>query len=251
MSMVTNEHKRQLVEQGYCVLRQVIDASLLVAARRAINISLSQGVDVAKLDEYRHVSWCPELCTSSVINDLMNHSAMVQATEEFLGKDSVTTSEYGQVALRFPQQCKKDDYSVPGAHLDGTGNGKNGIPDGTFLRNFSALAVCILSEQSQPWSGNFTVWPGSHHFANRWFLKNGNQDACRIYEDFAKADIEPVQVCGDPGDVIIAHHLTFHAGGPNMSDAIRYACIFRLVHSEVENFGEGALYDPWREWSCE
>jgi hypothetical protein len=71
-------------------------------------------------------------------------------------------------------------------------------------------------------------------------LKNGQPDLV--------GDIEPVQMTGEPGDVVLTHHNIIHTAAPNGSPHIRYACIFRFSHVMTRDIGTDALIDLWREW---
>ena len=52
----------------------------------------------------------------------------------------------------------------------------------------------------------------------------------------------------EAGDVVFAHHMMVHTGGPNISPNIRYAVIFRPKHVQIEEIGFDAYTDIWREW---
>lgn len=43
------------------------------------------------------------------------------------------------------------------------------------------------------------------------------------------------------GDLILAHHQIFHAGGPNVSPNVRYAVISRLRHKDCDEVGYDAI----------
>ena len=58
----------------------------------------------------------------------------------------------------------------------------------------------------------------------------------------------PIQLTGEPGDVVLAHHQIVHTAAPNTSPHIRYAAIFRLQHEEAKEFGNAAYTDIWHEW---
>src|SRR5207248_11508361 len=50
----------------------------------------------------------------------------------------------------------------------------NGVPEGV-IRNFTMLVAVFLSEVAGPYSGNFTVWPGTHHEYERYFSQHSPQ----------------------------------------------------------------------------
>jgi len=57
-----------------------------------------------------------------------------------------------------------------------------------------------------------------------------------------------VMVTAEAGDLILAHCLMFHTGGPNASPNVRQAVICRLRHKEVEGNEKAGYTDIWREW---
>ena len=60
---------------------------------------------------------------------------------------------------------------------------------------------------------------------------------------------EAVQVTGEAGDLIVAHHQSVHCGGPNISPDVRYAAIARLRHIECAHNGYEAYTDICREFT--
>jgi len=140
-----------------------------------------------------------------------------------------------------------DDMPEIRGHLDGMGNGKNGMAKGVYRRGFTAFAVIYLDDVLEPFSGNFTVWPKTHTFFEAYFKEHGQEV---LKEGTPQMDLpEPaVQVCGKAGDAVIAHQQMIHTGGPNASPDIRYATIARLRHKDCEANGNDVYTDIWREW---
>ena len=112
-----------------------------------------------------------------------------------MGEGKVQRVPAGQVALRFPGEVGKPPRD-PGGHLDGIGTGINGIEKGDFLRNFTMLAVVLLADLPEAYSGNFTVWPGSHAFFQTYFREHGWAD---IHEGLPK-DQYPEARCRSPAN---------------------------------------------------
>src|SRR5690606_18979540 len=109
------------------------------------------------------------------------------------------------------------------------------------------LAVVLLQDLPEAYSGNFTVWPGSHRFFEQYFRE---RDPSVLAQGMPDAELprEAVQITGRAGDVVLAHHHLVHGAAPNYSPDIRYAGIFRLRHKDVEQVGTDAMRDIWREW---
>ena len=162
-----------------------------------------------------------------------------------MGEGNLLTAGSGQIALRFPRATT--DPIEPRGHIDGRGTGTNGIPAGQFHRSFTMLAVVLLSDLPTPYSGNFTVWPGTHRYFEQIFQEQGPEALGRAV-DTMDTGIPPVQITGQPGDVVLCHHQILHTAVANSSPNIRYAAIFRATHKDAATNGVAAMTDIWREW---
>jgi hypothetical protein len=246
---LTRRQKLQFYEEGYLKIPGVVPRVMVEAARHAMNHSIGEeGMSKEDLTTMRSRSYCRELQNAPVITDLFNKSPIIPLAESLVGAGNVQPAGSAQIALRFPGAVGVDP-AEPRGHLDGLGTGTNGIPKGEYRRGFTALVVILLSDLPQPYSGNFTVWPKSHRFFERFFKENGHEI---LREGMPKVDLPegPVQMTGEPGDVVISHHQIVHSAAPNGSPNIRYAAIFRLRHTEMETIGHDAFTDIWREWPC-
>lgn len=242
--------KRAMYEQGYLVLPGVVPPVMVRAARRAINASLgNQGIPPDLLPQFRAQTFCPELRHAPVITDLIHATPVFSLAESLVGPGNLKPVSAGQLALRFPKdQDPPRPLKVTGGHLDGIGTDVNGIPKGTFKRGFTMLAVVLLSELRDPFSGNFTIWPGTHRYFENYFQQHDPGSLSQGMPKAADYPHPPVQITGQPGDVVLAHHALVHTAAPNVSPDPRYAAIFRLLHTDIETIGNDALKDIWREW---
>ncbi|GIX06860.1 MAG: hypothetical protein KatS3mg115_1263 [Candidatus Poribacteria bacterium] len=239
--------KRFFYEEGYLVLRGVLPRVMVEAARQAINHSLGyEGMNKEDLPAFRSRSYCPEIQKDPLITALANRSPVFPIAESLMGEGNVQPVGAGQIALRFPAPPFTSPPE-PHGHLDGLGTGINGLERGTYSRSFTALVVCYLAPVPEPYSGNFTVWPKSHRFFEQYFRENGHEV---LANGMPRVELPegPVQITGDAGDVVIAHHLLVHGAAPNASPNIRYAAIFRLRHRDCAQIGYEAYTDIWREW---
>lgn len=109
-------------------------------------------------------------------------------------------------------------------HIDGLTSRPENIRPGTF----TILAAILLSNQELCDSGNLWVWPGSHK-ANASFINiHGSEKLISTAPHPPVQLSEPVQIIGQPGDLLLAHYLLGHQSGRNLSDNIRYALYLRL-----------------------
>lgn len=237
------EQKRRFVEDGYLHLPGLIPEERVAAALRAINHSLGEGMDPAHVEVYRSQSYCPELCRSPVILDLLRETPLWAAAEDLVGAGRVQEPWDGQIALRFPSLA--ETASRPEPHLDGMYTPTNGVPEGT-LYTFSALAGVFLSDLPETEAGNFTVWPGTHRLYEAYFRQHGPEALLNGMPDVSLP--EPVQIRGRAGDAVLCHYQLAHAAAANRSPHVRYAVYYRLLCRDHQAHWREAMTDIWREW---
>lgn len=245
--MLSKAQKRQFAEEGYLRVSGVIPKVMVDAARRAINHSIGTvGKGKDDMDNFRAGQLCDDIKNTAVISDLFNKTPVIPIAESLIGEGNVLPIGGAQIALRFPN-TPTGDLPEPRGHLDGLGNGSNGMDKGVYRRGFTAFAVIYLDDVPEPYSGNFTVWPKSHKFFEDHFKQVGHEV---LANGMPRLDLPepPVMVTGQAGDFIIAHHQLVHTGGPNASPNVRYATIARLQHKDCKTNSVDVYTDIWREW---
>ncbi len=244
--MLTTDQKRQFIEDGYIQLAGLVPMDLVHKALRAVNHSIGH-IGKTGEDASRHRSgfFCAELLQANVILDLFRKSDAMRVAEELLGTGNVLPVTTAKPYPRFPDA--PDTAPRLGGHIDGVGNGTNGQPKGQYRRGFTLFAVVYLVDLPAPESGNFTVWPKSHHTFAQHFRAYGHEV---LAEGTPRLDLPegPRMLTGQAGDLILAHHQIYHAGGYNLSPQVRHAVITRLKHKDCDALGYGAYVDIWQEW---
>jgi hypothetical protein len=243
-AMEMNEvQKRELFENGFVRLPGAVPREKVDRALRAINASLgSEGIDPAELSTFRARSYCPEITGSAQITDLLNDTPLWSVAESAIGEGKVNPISNGQIALRFPTM---DDPHGPHPHIDGMYSPDNGVPKGEIL-NFTALVGVFLSDVPEPYSGNFTVWPGTHRIYEEYFREKGPET---LLDGMPPVEMpEPEQVTAKAGDAVLCHYQLAHGIAGNGSPNIRYAIFFRLSHVDHESVRWECMTDIWREW---
>lgn len=243
---LTHAQKQDIYENGYTVLRNAIPPILIKNSLRAINHSLGEGLPKEDIQTFRSQSYCKELKGTPVVSDLVNKTPIRDIAESAIGGGKVKPVTGGQLALRFP--VMKDPPPKLHMHLDGMPTPHNGVPKDGKFHNFTMLVVVLLSRLEGPYSGNFTVWPGTHRKYQDFFQEHGAEYF--LNDGLPPIEYpEPVQITGEPGDVVLVHYQVAHAAAPNCSSHIRYAAIFRLNHTRRTEPGYGdVLTDIWLEW---
>lgn len=245
--MLTISQKRQFVEEGYLVIPNAVSQVLVNAALRAVNHSIGHvGLGGEDMANSRSAFFCAELLSAPVILDLFTKSPVMAIAESLMGEGNVLPVTRAKPYPRFPLPLG-EDAPPPRGHLDGIGNGSNGMAKGVHRRGFTAFAVIYLADLPAANSGNFTVWPKSHRTFADYFQRVGYQV---LEQGMPQIELPepPIMVTAKAGDLIIAHHQLFHTGGPNASANVRHAVIARLQHKDVEEIGYDAYTDIWREW---
>lgn len=240
---MTAERRQQLHDNGFIALPGIIPQERVEKALRAINASLgSNGIDPGKLVQFRAQSYCPELQRSPDIVGLLNETPLLAAVESLVGEGQLRPVTGGQIALRFPSM---DAPREPHPHLDGMPTPTNGVAPGQ-ISSFTALVGVFLSDLPQPFMGNFTVWPGSHHLYEAYFREHTPQS---LLDGMPEVELpQPQQFTGKAGDAVICHYQLGHGIAGNASAFIRYAVFFRLTHIAHDQHKWEAMTDIWREW---
>ncbi|MEZ4658703.1 MAG: phytanoyl-CoA dioxygenase family protein [Caldilineaceae bacterium] len=245
--MLTISQKRQFVEEGYLIIPNAVSQVLVNAALRAVNHSIGHvGLGGEDMTNSRSAFFCAELLSAPVILDLFTKSPVMAIAESLMGEGNVLPVTRAKPYPRFPLPLG-EEAPPPRGHLDGIGNGSNGMAKGVHRRGFTAFAVIYLADLPEANSGNFTVWPQSHRTFADYFQRVGYQV---LEQGMPQIDLPepPIMVTAKAGDLIIAHHQLFHTGGPNASPNVRHAVIARLQHKDVAQIGYDAYTDIWREW---
>lgn len=240
---LSTEQKREIVDTGFTLLRNIVPADKVAAALRVINAALgANGADPARLDIFRAQSWVPEATGDPAIIKLLTETPLWSLAESAIGTGTIEPVESGQIAMRFPST---QPAGTPHAHIDGMYTPTNGVPEGQ-IRNFTALVGVYLSDVPTPDAGNFVVWPGTHRIYADYFARAG---ADALLNGMPPVEIgDPVQTLPNAGDAVLSHYQIGHGIASNVSPNIRYAIYFRLKRIGHDEIRQEVMTDLWREW---
>ena len=139
--MLTSAQKRQFVEEGYLIIPNAVSQVLINAALRAVNHSIGHvGLGGEDMAHNRSAFFCSELLDAPVILDLFAKSPVMAIAESLMGEGNVLPVQRAKPYPRFPLPVG-EDAPAPRGHLDGIGNGSNGMAKGEHRRGFTAFAV--------------------------------------------------------------------------------------------------------------
>ncbi len=108
------------------------------------------------------------------------------------------------------------------------------------------MVVICLVDVPGPLHGNFTVWSGSHVETRDFFHQHGHEILAQEGPAIPLTGAH-LRIAGQAGDVILAHHLLQHVGGPNTSPRVHHAVIGRMAHVDVARLGYGGFTEMWAE----
>lgn len=241
---LNTSQQREIFENGFTILQEIVPRALVEEAVRAINFSLGErGMHPDELTALRAQTYCPEVTQTAAISDLFNATPLRSLCESALGPDGLLPITGGQIALRFPGDPEKRYRPQP--HLDGVSSPNNGVAPGTY-GTFTALLGVLLSDLPTADRGNFMVWPGTHRAYEKYFQEHGVE---KFLEGTPSIDLpEPQQITARAGDAVLCHYQLGHAVAPNLSPYIRYAVFFRLKHRRHDEDRSAVLADIWRHW---
>jgi ectoine hydroxylase-related dioxygenase (phytanoyl-CoA dioxygenase family) len=166
-------------------------------------------------------------------------SPVIALAEQLTEPGSLTMPWRVQVALNIPHFPHR-----PGLpHIDGSPPESDGRPGTSTM-----LVGVVMSEQRHENEGNLWVWPGSHLLHAAYFHEHG-PDAFFEAADYPRVQLpEPQQICGNPGDVLLAHYVLGHNIGGNTSIVVRGAAYFRVKAGGHDSHWREFLQNPWLEY---
>ena len=226
--------KRQLFEQGWVVIPQVVPAEMVRAARDAINSTVENYLDSIQVRAH-------ELKIDERLTSMLMKTDAFSLIESALGKGKVVPSTNVQAALRFPDDDGADLTIEP--HIDSFHPSVDGNPGS--ITPFIGIAGFFLNDIDQDNAGNLTVWPGTHRQFAKYFEKHGADPELRF--GIPPVDLpQPVQIKAKAGDMIFAHYQLAHTPAPNLSHAVRYAVERRQARPKIDSLEPGVPRDLHR-----
>ena len=206
---VPAEQIRQFDEQGYLVIRNVLDdatiAQLIAASDRLIDSDLQtnrQSNPTGLYDGFRNT-----VTLDDTYIPLMTHPKILPLVVHLLGSNLQLMTSH--LIYKYPNPPDTPDtHRAPGWHRDYMqamqALGHYSIP------RIELKCAYYFTDLSQPKSGNTMVVPGSNLLTERLEIPAGQADPAGA--------IEPLL---QPGDCLLFENRTWHAGAVNLFDHIR------------------------------
>lgn len=228
-----------IIKPGFVPPRLVGQASALLDQWYRDHIDR---MDPHQVATYTQRTFAPHLGDHPALLSLFHDSGAAELALGLL--DDIAPVATTQIQIRIPDTRTDSGQSEKAMHVDGVA-----CPhlDPAELRTFSLLVGVVLSDISNPASGALRYVPGGHlsmadWFRNQWSLGVTDQVPPQI------AARQGTPFLGQPGDLLLMHHLVPHAVGRNHTTTPRVMAYFRVSHVDHARRRLEALRDPWLDY---
>jgi len=221
--MLSATQVRFFREQGYLMVRGLLDAPLLGAAREAADAELARANDPA-----RRLKWdimepgdtavyrlSKMLDRGDAFRSIALHPRVSEVITGILGPDArVCTNRHNMLIAKAPRVGAPFHW-----HQDGFSWGHNNL-----------VTLMVLLDPATMENGCLQIVPGIH----RGYLANTPEGDLQWTMDMQDPEVQDLvsqwmPVEGEPGDAIFFHCLTPHSSPPNVSDKGRRSLSFAYV----------------------
>lgn len=238
----TSEERAAFMRDGLVIRRGFVPEDLVARASSRIGRWLSEEMDPSQIAAYTQRTFAPELGGHPDLLGLFSDSGARELAAGLLGDiQPVTTT---QIQIRVPEDTLPTAQPEKAMHVDGVA-----CPhlDPDELRTFSLLVGVVLSDVSDPDGGALRYLPGGHLSMAKWF---GTEWSLGITTQVPpKIDTERgTPFLGQPGDILLMHHLVPHSVGRNHTSTPRVMAYFRVSHPDHGQRRLEALRDPWLDY---
>ena len=215
---LTDEQRRQFRDEGYLIVRNVLEEDMISRLIEAGDRLLATGERYNRFmtngglyDGYRNC-----ITMDDAFIPLLTNEIMLSLVVQLLGSNLQLSTSH--LIHRQPDPPgTPDTIRRPGWHRD---NGRTSLDLGTA--NYPRIGLkCAfyLTDLSEPNSGVTMLSPGSNRVKERVDIPDGKADPVNA--------IEPLL---NPGDCVIFEYRTWHAGAPNFTDITRKAVMIGYAY---------------------
>ena len=243
MSLLTSDEIESFKREGFILKHDVLTEDQIHAAVEMV-------WDHMEVDRGDPSSWIGggpitlPCASEPAISTTLHESPIFAMAEELVGEDRLAKATHPSPHMNYPTG---EDWSPPEVgHLDGYYTPTNGVPEGTVGKFFVGVSCYINEIRHQ--GGGFTIWPGTHIQAERYFRTHS---MLSIQGGGAKEAFdlpEPFEVTGPPGTACLWHGRLVHSGSRNSLSEIRMAWISRLRPTNLNDILFESPDDMWEHW---
>lgn len=149
--------------------------------------------------------WTPQ---NPVLEKLYDQPGLRAAIDQMLGGPDVWDGARNYYMFLSPYEPDGEPKLSPAGHID--------FPGQIVPTLYHGFVFLISLVQTDPFSGNMTIYPGTHKLIQKAIMDNPDLLAETDLKD-VPCRIEPYEFVADPGDVMFVHHLVFHSGNTSHS----------------------------------
>lgn len=221
---LSTEQRQQFEQQGFLILRQVLDQDkverLVAAGNKLVASDLQENRQATADGFYDGFRNC--LALDDTFISLLTYDRTVPLIVQLLGpRIHLVTSHL--IYKRPNAPGTPTTYRTPGWHEDG-GNMARDLNFQHIPRAVIKCAYC-LTDLSQPHSGATLFAPGSHLLTDAQHKPWGQNDPEEVFEPLLQ-----------PGDAVLFENRTYHAGAPNLQDQQCKMVMFGYGYQWIKEF---------------
>jgi ectoine hydroxylase-related dioxygenase (phytanoyl-CoA dioxygenase family) len=236
---LTDDDLRAFRDDGYVVVRGVVDEKWLAAADAEIDELLLAAPPPPNEWQRHGYALAPERLPRC--DEALRQSVALAIAEQLVSPHRLENAiDHIQIAVNYP----KHRHVPGGPHIDGQ------VPP---QFSFTLLVGIYLGDETEPGRGNLYVWPGSHNDHARLFAERGHGV---LLENGGHATLlDPpmpvgagVPVLAERGDIVLSHFLTGHNSSGNEADQMRRIIYFRLACEGHTTRAKQTFLEPLTEY---
>ncbi|MBB5110521.1 hypothetical protein FHU28_000360 [Micromonospora echinospora] len=239
---LTADDLSTFTNKGAVVKRNFVPTQLIDRATALVTDWYRAGLDQRRLAEFTQRTFAPHLGDHRDLLALFAQSGVAGLAAELLGDVAPVTTT--QIQIRVPERDLGQAQPEKAMHVDGVA-----CPhlDPAELRTFSLLVGVVLSDVSDPAGGALRYVIGGHLRMAEWFRTQWSLGVTAQVPPQIDAE-RGTPLLGEPGDVLLMHHLVPHAVGRNLTAVPRIMAYFRVSHVNHASHRLAALRDPWLDF---
>lgn len=278
--MFDAEQMRQFKRQGYLVLEDAIEQSVIDEAHSLVwdELPVSPDSSVEEMAEHGYGN-IPEVQKNEpffkIRKTLFDYAEALVGKDSLVPKDEIDIPYDLHILVNYPQDGRwtnthlrrMTNYSngAPGGHIDGYGiNFKDKELDRTF--RYWTIAAAVYLTRVDMGGGGFTVFPGSHWIAQKYYqehtvespgwmgalpaIDDSDSGGDWQYDKYLHDQLRSKEITGPPGTVTFYHQRLLHGRSLNQRDIPRVAAFTRYAHENGESIMRDAPANIWKYWEA-
>lgn len=195
------------VDQGFCVIKEVVGNDFIEPAIEEIRQALGNSLPLNEWTSANTPSRSPVPMTNyQHLPTIYDQPQIRGIIDTMFGPGEWNGNRQFQVFITPYDENAKAEVS-PRGHVDFVR-----CPIPVFGSGFVFQVSLVKSE---PFSGNITIYPGTHKRVQHALAENPDLQFAHDNVFETLLDAKPFEFVAEPGDVLLFHHLVGHSGNAN------------------------------------